>query len=194
MKVFPTKKRFGVSARSWGKPQKDGKDFLRPARQFTYGWERTVKKFKYRLDTVLTYKTQVLDNLKTEHALILQNVNRKQEEIHGLHRDLLGYEDEFNRTKAEGAPISNYMLFDMCIGRMEQIIDEEKERLKELQRQENEKKQEVITAKVDTSRFEKLKDRKIMEYQKEVAKADEAFIEEFVSNASLRIRHQHRGS
>ena len=86
------------------------------------------------------------------------------------------------------------MLFDMCIGRMEQIIDEEKERLKELQRQENEKKQEVITAKVDTSRFEKLKDRKIMEYQKEVAKADEAFIEEFVSNASLRIRHQHRGS
>ncbi len=153
-----------------------------------------MKKFKYRLDTVLTYKTQVLDNLKTEHALILQNVNRKQEEIHGLHRDLLGYEDEFNRTKAEGAPISNYMLFDMCIGRMEQIIDEEKERLKELQRQENEKKQEVITAKVDTSRFEKLKDRKIMEYQKEVAKADEAFIEEFVSNASLRIRHQHRGS
>ncbi len=153
-----------------------------------------MKKFKYRLDTVLTYKTQVLDNLKTEHAVILQNVNRKQEEIHGLHRDLQGYEDEFNRTKAEGASISNYMLLDMCIGRMEQIIDEEKERLKELQRQENEKKQEVITAKVDTSRFEKLKDRKILEYQKEVAKADEAFIEEFVSNTSLRIRHQHRGS
>ena len=63
-----------------------------------------MKKFKYRLDTVLTYKTQVLDNLKTEHALILQNVNRKQEEIHGLHRDLLGYEDEFNRTKAEEPP------------------------------------------------------------------------------------------
>ncbi len=51
----------------------------------------------------------------------------------------------------------------------------------------------MITAKVDTSKFEKLKDRKFKEYQKEAAKADETFIEEFVSNTSLRIRHQHRG-
>lgn len=82
---------------------------------------------------------------------------------------------------------------DMCIGRMEQIIDEEKERLKILRRQEEEKKQQVITAKVDTSKFEKLKEKKIREYQKEAAKADETFIEEFVSNTALRIRHQHRG-
>ena len=81
----------------------------------------------------------------------------------------------------------------ICIGRMEEIIDEEKERLKVLRKQEEAKKQEVITAKVDTSKFEKLKDRKFKEYQKEAAKADETFIEEFVSNTSLRIRHQHRG-
>ena len=82
----------------------------------------------------------------------------------------------------------------MCIGRMEEIIDEEKERLKELKQQENEKKQQVISAKVDTSKFEKLKDKKYSEYQKTVLKADEMFIEEFVSNAALRLRHQNRGS
>ena len=152
-----------------------------------------MKQFKYRLETVLDYKTQVLDNLKTEHAVIIQNVNRKQEEIQGLHRELTGMESEFDRTKEAGAPIENYRLFDMCIGRMEEMIDEEKARLKILRKQEEEKKQEVITAKVDTSKFEKLKDRKLKEYQKEAAKADEMFIEEFVSNTSLRIRHQHRG-
>ena len=46
---------------------------------------------------------------------------------------------------------------------------------------------------MDTSKFEKLKEKKIKEYQKEAAKADETFIEEFVSNTALRIRHQHRG-
>ena len=152
-----------------------------------------MKQFKYRLETVLDYKTQVLDNLKTEHTVIIQNVNRKQEEIQGLHRELTGMESEFDRTKEAGAPIENYRLFDMCIGRMEEMIDEEKARLKILRKQEEEKKQEVITAKVDTSKFEKLKDRKFKEYQKEAAKADEMFIEEFVSNTSLRIRHQHRG-
>ena len=81
----------------------------------------------------------------------------------------------------------------MCIGRMEEIIDEEKGRLKDLKKKENEKRQEVITAKVDTSKFEKLKEKKVQEYQKAVMKADEVFVEEFVSNTALRMRHQHRG-
>ncbi len=152
-----------------------------------------MKRFEYRLETVLGYKTQVLDNLKTEHAAIMQNVNRKKEEIRGLKQELTGYEAGFDELKVAGAPIENYRLFDLCIGRMEKIIDEEKERLSVLKKQENEKKQEVIEAKVDTSRFEKLKDRKLREYQKAVARADETFIEEFVSGVAIRTRHQHRG-
>ena len=152
-----------------------------------------MKRFEYRLETVLDYKTQVLDNLKTEHAAIMQNVNKKQEQIRSLKQGLTGYESEFDEVKVAGATIENYRLFDMCIGRMEQIIDEEKERLQVLRRQEDAKKQEVIEAKVDTSRYEKLKDRKLREYQKAVAKADEIFVEEFVSGTALRTRHQHRG-
>lgn len=152
-----------------------------------------MKRFEYRLETVLDYKTQVLDNLKTEHAAIMQNVNKKQEQIRSLKQELTGYESEFDEVKVAGATIENYRLFDMCIGRMEQIIDEEEERLQVLRRQEDAKKQEVIEAKVDTSRYEKLKDRKLREYQKAVAKADEIFVEEFVSGTALRTRHQHRG-
>ena len=152
-----------------------------------------MKRFEYRLETVLDYKTQVLDNLKTEHAAIMQNVNKKQEQIRSLKQELTGYESEFDEVKVAGATIENYRLFDMCIGRMEQIIDEAKERLQVLRRQEDAKKQEVIEAKVDTSRYEKLKDRKLREYQKAVAKADEIFVEEFVSGTALRTRHQHRG-
>lgn len=37
-----------------------------------------MKRFKYSLETVLDYKTQVLDNLKTEHAAIVRNVNQKR--------------------------------------------------------------------------------------------------------------------
>ena len=152
-----------------------------------------MKKFQYRLETVLAYKTQVLDNLKTEHAAIIQNVNRKREEIRGLNQELAGYESRFDQAREEGISIESYRLFDMCIGRMEEIIDTEKERLKALRKQEDEKKQEVISAKVDTSKFGKLKEKKIIEYQKVAMKADEMFVEEFVSNAALRQRHQNRG-
>ena len=150
-----------------------------------------MKQFNYRLETVLAYKTQVLDNLKTEHAVIVQKVNRKQEEIKGLNKKLVSYESGFNEVKEKGAAIEAYRLFDMCIGRMEEIIDEEKEHLSELRREEDAKKQEVVEAKVDTSEFEKLKEKKFQEYQKAVMKADEQFIEEFVSNTTLREKRQY---
>ena len=153
-----------------------------------------MKRFQYRLETVLDYKTQVLDNLKTEHAVIMQNVNKKQEQIRSLRQELNGYESEFDEIKEAGTAIESYRLFDMCIGRMEEIIDEENERLKVLRKQEDQKKQEVIEAKVDTSRYEKLRERKFMEYQRAVAKADELFVEEFVSGNALRARrYQRRG-
>ena len=44
-----------------------------------------MKRFKYRLDTVLDYKIQVLDNLKSEHAVIMQSVNKKEEQIGRAH-------------------------------------------------------------------------------------------------------------
>ena len=150
-----------------------------------------MKQFNYRLETVLAYKTQVLDNLKSEHAVIIQKVNRKQEEIQGLNRELVSYESGFDKVKEKGAAIEDYRLFDMCIGRMEEIIDTEKERLKKLRQEEDAKKQEVVEAKVDTSKFEKLKEKKFQEYQKAVMKADELFIEEFVSNTTLREKRQY---
>lgn len=150
-----------------------------------------MKQFNYRLETVLAYKTQVLDNLKSEHAVIIQKVNRKQEEIQGLNRELVSYESGFDEVKEKGAAIGDYRLFDMCIGRMEEIIDTEKERLKKLRQEEDAKKQEVVEAKVDTSKFEKLKEKKFQEYQKAVMKADELFIEEFVSNTTLREKRQY---
>ncbi len=142
---------------------------------------------------MLDYKIQVLDNLKSEHAVIMQSVNKKEEQITGLTRELIGYEAGFDELKETGATIENFRLFDLCIGRMEEMIDTEKEHLKVLQKQEDAKKKEVIEAKVDTSRYEKLKDKKYIEYQKAVAKAEEAFIEEFVSNTAMQIKRQQSG-
>ena len=45
---------------------------------------------------------------------------------------------------------------------------------------EQKKKEEAIEAKTDTSKFEKLKEKKVEEYNKAAAKEEESFIEEFV--------------
>lgn len=152
-----------------------------------------MKQFQYNLDTVLDYKTQILDNLKAEHAAIISHVNQKQEEIEKLNQKMNHFQDGFNQTKTSGAPIERFRLYDMCIGRMEEIIDEERQQLNTLKKKENEKKKEVVTAKVDTTKFEKLKVKRFDEYRKAEMKAEEAFVEEFVNHTMIDNRHQNRG-
>jgi flagellar FliJ protein len=139
-----------------------------------------VKRFRYSLETVLDYKTQVLDGLKKEHAVMLKDVNDKKEEIRQLNGELAEYEGSFDETKSAGASIETYLLYDMCIGRMKDQIEQEEERLIVLKKREEKKKGEVLDARVDTSKFEKLKDKRLSEYRVAEQKEEEAFVEEFV--------------
>lgn len=139
-----------------------------------------MKRFHYSLETVLDYKTQVLDNLKKEHAVMLKSVNDKKEEIRQLSGELKEYEGSFDETKSAGAPIESYLLYDMCIDRMKEQIRQEKERLVVLKNREEKKKNEVIDARVDASKFEKLKEKRLQEYRAAEMKEEEAFVEEFV--------------
>lgn len=145
-----------------------------------------MKRFQYQLDSVLNYKNQILEDLKLEHARIMNNVNRKQEEIRQLNTELQGYEAEFDQTKRKGASIEQYRFYDMCIEKMEKTIEKEQERLELLKKKEEKKKEEVIDAKIDTSKFEKLKERKWKAYQKQEQKEEENFVEEFVTRSYVR--------
>ena len=112
--------------------------------------------------------------------MLLKNENDKKEDIRQLNGELKQYEGVFDKTKSAGASIEDYLLYDMCIDRMKEQIRQESERLVVLKKKEEKKKGEVIDAKVDTSKFEKLKERRLQEYRTAEQKEEEAFIEEFV--------------
>lgn len=151
-----------------------------------------MKRFEYTLDHVLDYKVQILDNLRNEHAVILESVHKKQDEITHLNHSLEDFEKDFDQTKSKGAAIRDFRLCDMCIGRMEEIIQTEEQKLTVLKEKEEGKKKEVITAKVDSSKFEHLKKRKYQEYQITEKKAEEAFVEDFISRVMIKQRSQNR--
>ena len=121
-----------------------------------------MKKFKYSLETVYQFKLQVLDKVKEEYAIKQQEVLNQQSLINRLQEELFHYEEEFERVKQEGASIETIMMYVNGI---------------------EEKKREVIKANVDTNAFEKLKEKKLEEYRVQGQKAEEQFIEEFVSHA-----------
>ena len=144
-----------------------------------------MKKFKFALDSVLSYKQQVLDALKGEHAAILAQVREQEDRLEAVWQDYRAYNEEYCQRKAEGISIADAMIYQSGLRALERDIQRETDRLQELRKQEEAKRQEMVEAKIDTSSIEKLKEHKLEDYNKAVQKAEENLIDEFVSSRRI---------
>ena len=141
-----------------------------------------MKKFYFALDTVLSYKEQVLENLQNEHARIMAEIVACEKGIERLEGEQRECMDSFEEKKLQGIGINEMQVFDRFLISLRKKIEREKLRLAEIRVREERKREEVIEARKETASITKLKEKKLDQYNKEVQKEEELFIEEFVSN------------
>ena len=141
-----------------------------------------MKKFRFELETVLSYKQQMLDALQVEHAAALAELRRQQELIETLWTSYRAYGEEYRVRCAEGMDIRDVLSYQAGLRAREREIQQETDHLAELRKKEEAKRSEVVNAKQDTSSIEKLKEKKLESYHAAIAKSEEQFIEEFVSS------------
>lgn len=140
-----------------------------------------MKKFKFALDTVLSYKQQVLESLQGEHALALAAVREQEALLEQLWQQYRDYNAEYRHRAEEGLPLTEALMYQNGLRAAEREIQRETEQLEKLREEEEKRREAVIEAKRDTSSIEKLREKKLDAYHKAEAKSEEAFIEEFVS-------------
>ena len=144
-----------------------------------------MKKFRFSLETVLDYKQQVLDSLRSEHGAILARVKAQEELLRQLEEEYRQLDEEFTQRKLEGLTILEAMQYEQYLRAAEREIQEALQVLAQLKRQEEAKRAEVVAAKQDTSCLEKLREKKLDLYNKAMQKSEEAMIEEFVSTTRV---------
>lgn len=141
-----------------------------------------MKKFSFSLDKVLDYKIQVEDNLRSEHAGAVKAVMNKEEEIQSMEAAHQGYINDMEAVKMHGCKIQELLVYESYLGKSLERIEEQKQVLEGLKHQEEIKRNQVIEAKKERTSIDKLKEKKLREYDALVQKDEEKFIEEFVSN------------
>ncbi len=145
-----------------------------------------MKKFSFRLDPVLKYKNDLMEIIKAEHADAVKKVNVQNDFIKELEYEKNQKVQEFDDKKKNGISIAEAAMYEGYLHKQNYMISLETEKLHQLMKQEDEKREKMVDAKKEILSIEKLKDIKIDEYNKETQKENELFIEEFVSNARVR--------
>lgn len=141
-----------------------------------------MKKFKFSLEVVLSYKRQMEDAVRAEHAAVLAKVREQEAVVDVLNQEYSDYNEEFRQAKMDGITIADAMFYQNGLRALEIDIQHETQKLEAVRKKEEEKREAVVEAKKEVSTLEKLREKKYESYQKAVEKDDEQFIEEFVSS------------
>lgn len=149
-----------------------------------------MKKFVFTLDKVLDYKEQVENSLRSEYAQKIEQVRKQERYIDSLNAEFAGCRNEFEARKKQGCTASLMVSYDGYLNSIRLRIEKEKGILCKMKQEAERKREEMVSAKVETSSFEKLKEKKQTEYEKEAMKKEEQFIEEFVSNTAAAKKEQ----
>ena len=92
--------------------------------------------------------------------------------------------DAMEEKKLTGISINDMQTYDRFLTSLRRKIERERQRLAEILVREERKREEVVEARKETASITKLKEKKRAQYDKEVQKEEELFIDEFVSNKS----------
>lgn len=140
-----------------------------------------MKKFQFKLDTVMNYKQQVLENRLVEHGAAAAKAREQEEVFNAVQTRRTEYEDEYRQKKMAGLNIWELQLYQDCLEALHREETREQERLKQLQRIEEEKRSRVVESRMETATLEKLRDIRYKEYQKEAQKEEERFIDDLTA-------------
>ena len=141
-----------------------------------------MKKFKFALDTVLSYKQQVLGVLQGEPAEAVARVRAQEDVLEKLWREYRDCNEDYRDRALEGMPVTEALMYQNALRAAELEIQRETKRLEELEAEAEKRREAMVEAKKETSSIEKLKEKKLEAYHKEEAKSEELFIEEFISS------------
>ena len=142
-----------------------------------------MKKFAFSLQKLLNYKEQLFDAELTILADMRAALAKMEDELADMNAERATRTSDFCQKAAKGIPAievemhKNYLtMLDFSIRQKQQQIEMQSKAI-------DKQAEKVRQAKMEISTMEKLRERKLEEYNHAASKAEELFIEEFVTNA-----------
>lgn len=144
-----------------------------------------MKKFKFSLDKLKSYREQILKTEENELGRRRKKVIALHEERAMLELEVEQLNEEFRRRAMNSMTPQEIKISKGYIATLQENIRELGGKILKAQDRVEQQIQVVVEATKEVSSLEKLEEGQLEEYNKVAMKHEEQFIEEFVSNSSF---------
>ncbi|NCC66748.1 MAG: flagellar export protein FliJ [Clostridia bacterium] len=141
-----------------------------------------MKKFQFHLNTVLSYKQQILDSCMNEYGAAVEQSNRQAGILEEAHERFADFNNEYREKKKAGITAIEAIKCQNCIEVLGSQIKIETEKLKKFREFEEQKRLEVVEARKETASLEKLREIKKGEYDAAALKEEEKLIDDLIAS------------
>ncbi|WP_019229732.1 flagellar export protein FliJ [Sedimentibacter sp. B4] len=144
-----------------------------------------MKKFSFSLQKVLEIKEQVLENLKLELSNLNHDYKEVENEIAIMKSKYSDINMEFSEKSSVSISVGEMSYYKMLLSSILRKIESKEEEKEKILKKIEDKRHEIVSKNVEISSLEKLREKELEKYNSALAKSEELFIEEFVSNKSM---------
>ena len=145
-----------------------------------------MKKFQFTLQKLMDYREQELDRQKNTLNALRGELNKIEAAAAELRRKVFSESTELERICTEGAQAYEISVRKRYIVTLQQEIHMREAQAVQKRQEIDAQLGVVVEATKDVKTLEKLEEKQLEEYRALENKENEQFIEEFVSNASMR--------
>ncbi len=145
-----------------------------------------MKRFEFSLNKLMGYKRQVLDREKNSLAHLRKQQQQYMDEKAALEEKLRRSNKEFCLKSEQGMTVMQVSVFKGYHQSLSNQIKELEASIANMETKVQKQLSVVIEATKEVSSLEKLEGKQLEEYNFKVAKAEEQFIAEYVTNSTYR--------
>ena len=145
-----------------------------------------MKKFQFTLQKLMDFREQELDRQKNTLSALRGELVKIEEATADLRRKVYAESTELERVCAQGAQAYEVSVRKRYIVTLQQEIHQKEAQAVQKKAEIEAQLGVVVEATKDVKTLEKLEEKQLEEYKALETKENEQFIEEFVSNASVR--------
>ena len=148
-----------------------------------------MKKFIFSLQKVLEIREQILENSKIELSNLNHDYRNIELGIKNLNDKFYSVNNEFLEKSAVAVSVGEMSYYKIYLNSILKQVENKEEEKENLFKKIEAKRQEIVNKKMEISSLEKLRENEYEKYNSAMAKSEEIFIEEFVSNKSMTKRY-----
>ncbi len=142
-----------------------------------------MKKFAFSLEKVLGFKQQTLDVKKNELSLLQMKLTELEKEIYALNDQFTATNRKMLEELQNGLSAGDMLIYKTYFNTLNQkilhLIDQKKQLLDII----TQKKADIVAVNSEISGLEKLRDKQLTEYLKQIQKSEELAMDEYVGQA-----------